>query len=494
VTTERVPLLIDATSLGKPGPATWTEGMLIGGQWRSGSECPFPVANPATGDTVAYVADATISDAISAVDAAADSLKSWSETAPRARAELLARVHHLMLEDAERLASLITLENGKSLADARAEVTYAAEFFRWYGEEAVRPNGDFGSSPNGGTRTVVTHRPVGTAALVTPWNFPAAMATRKIAPALAAGCTVVLKPAAETPLTALAIARLIATAGVPDGVVNVVPTLNPESVVTAWLEDPRVRKLSFTGSTGVGRALLRQAADRVLNTSMELGGNNPFIVTGSADVGAAVDGAMVAKFRNGGQACTAANRFYVHESVAEEFVARFGARVETLRVGAASDGNDIGPLISAKALRGVRDLVDAAVDRGAVVSHRSAAPDGPGYFYPPTVLTGLDARDPLLDQEIFGPVAPIVVWRDLDDVLAAANGTESGLASYVYAELSEALRLGEALEAGMVGINRGLVSDPSAPFGGLKQSGIGREGGRDGLDEYLETQYLSVAW
>ena len=473
---------------------TRTEGLLIGGEDRVASGGLFPVDDPATGNTVAFVGDGTAGDAIAAVDAASAALPSWSATPPRARSELLARVHELMLGDAERLAALIALENGKSLADARAEVTYAAEFFRWYGEEAVRPHGDYGSSPSGGTRTIVTHRPVGVAALVTPWNFPAAMATRKIAPALAAGCTVVLKPAAETPLTALAIARLISSAGVPDGVVNVVPTADPGGVVTAWLEDPRVRKISFTGSTGVGRTLLRQAAERVVNTSMELGGNAPFIVTGSADVGAAVDGAMVAKFRNGGQACTAANRFYVHESVAEEFVARFGARVEALRVGPASAGNDIGPLISAKALRGVRGLVDAAVDRGAVISHRGAAPEGPGYFYPPTVLTGLDASDPLLDQEIFGPVAPIVVWRDLDELLAAANATESGLAAYVYAELAEALHIGEALEAGMVGINRGLVSDPSAPFGGLKQSGIGREGGRDGLNEYLETQYLSVAW
>jgi succinate-semialdehyde dehydrogenase/glutarate-semialdehyde dehydrogenase len=286
---------------------------------------------------------------------------------PRTRSELLSRVRDLMLRDADRLAALIALENGKSLVDARGEVTYAAEFFRWYAEEAVRPHGDFGSSPAGGTRTIVTHKPVGVAALVTPWNFPAAMATRKIAPALAAGCTVVLKPAGETPLTALAIARLIAEAGVPDGVVNVVPTSDAAGVVTAWLEDPRVRKISFTGSTGVGRVLLRQAADRVVNTSMELGGNAPFVVTGSADVAAAVEGAMVAKFRNGGQACTAANRLYVHADVAEEFTARFGAAVEALRVGPAEQGSDVGPLISAKALAGVTRLVDEAVERGAVI-------------------------------------------------------------------------------------------------------------------------------
>jgi succinate-semialdehyde dehydrogenase/glutarate-semialdehyde dehydrogenase len=399
-----------------------------------------------------------------------------------------------MLRDAERLAGLIALENGKSLADARGEVSYAAEFFRWYAEEAVRPHGDFGPAPDGGTRTMVTHKPVGVAALVTPWNFPAAMATRKIAPALAAGCTVVLKPAAETPLTALAIARLVCEAGVPDAVVNVVPTANAAGVVTAWLADPRVRKLSFTGSTGVGRVLLRQAADRIVNTSMELGGSAPFIVTASADVAAAVEGAMIAKFRNGGQACTAANRFYVHAGVAEEFTARLGARVEALRVGPAADGHDIGPLISARALAGVSRLVDAAVERGAVIAHRAPIPAGNGYFYPPTVLTGLPSDDPLLGEEIFGPVVPVVVWREPGELLAAANGTEFGLAAYVFGELAEALKLGEALDAGMVGINRGLVSDPSAPFGGVKQSGIGREGARAGLEEYLETQYLSVAW
>jgi succinate-semialdehyde dehydrogenase/glutarate-semialdehyde dehydrogenase len=322
-------------------------GILIGGLWRPGSAGVFDVEDPATGATIASVADGDASDAVAAVDAAAERLHAWSAVPPRTRSELLSRVRDLMLRDADQLAELIARENGKSLLDARGEVTYAAEFFRWYAEEAVRPHGDFGSSPAGGTRTIVTHKPVGVAALVTPWNFPAAMATRKIAPALAAGCTVVLKPAGETPLTALAIARLIAEAGVPDGVVNVVAGTDAAAIVTAWLEDPRVRKISFTGSTGVGRVLLRQAAERVVNTSMELGGNAPFVVTASADVAAAVEGAMVAKFRNGGQACTAANRFYVHADVAEEFVARFGAAVEALKVGPAEDGNDIGPLIPA---------------------------------------------------------------------------------------------------------------------------------------------------
>lgn len=475
-------------------PLNPTSGVLVGGVWRPGSAGVFDVEDPATGETIASVADGTPRDAVAAVDAAAERLPAWSAVAPRTRSELLTRVRELMLRDADDLARLIAAENGKSLADARGEVVYAAEFFRWYAEEAVRPHGDYGSSPAGGTRTIVTHKPVGVAALVTPWNFPAAMATRKIAPALAAGCTVVLKPAGETPLTALAIARLISEAGVPDGVVNVVPTTDAAGVVSAWLEDPRVRKISFTGSTGVGRVLLRQAADRVVNTSMELGGNAPFVVTASADVAAAVEGAMVAKFRNGGQACTAANRLYVHADVAEEFTARFGAAVEALKVGPARDGSDVGPLVSAKALAGVTRLVDEAVARGAVIAHRAPAPQGPGHFYPPVVLTGLDPHDPLLDQEIFGPVAPIVVWHDVEELLRLANGTEFGLAAYVFGELAEALRIGEALDAGMVGVNRGLVSDPSAPFGGLKQSGIGREGARAGLEEYLETQYLSVAW
>jgi len=469
-------------------------GVLVGGGWRAGSGGVFDVEDPASREIVAQVADGTAADATAAVDAAAAALPAWSAMPARTRSELLTRVRELMLRDAEALAALIALENGKSLADARGEVTYAAEFFRWYAEEAVRPHGDFGASPAGGTRTIVTHRPVGVAALVTPWNFPAAMATRKIAPALAAGCTVVLKPAAETPLTALAVARIIAEAGVPDGVVNVVPSADAPSIVSAWLADPRVRKISFTGSTGVGRVLLRQAADRVVNTSMELGGNAPFVVAASADIAAAVEGAMIAKFRNGGQACTAANRFYVHADVAEEFTARLGARVEALRVGPSESGADVGPLISAKALAGVTRLVDEAVAAGAVPAYRAALTFEDGYFYPPTVLTGVPADAAVVREEIFGPVAPIVTWREPQELLRMVNDTEFGLAAYVYAELGEALRLAERIEAGMVGVNRGLVSDPSAPFGGVKQSGIGREGARVGLEDYLETQYLSVDW
>jgi succinate-semialdehyde dehydrogenase/glutarate-semialdehyde dehydrogenase len=455
----------------------------------------FTVTDPATLEAVAEVADQGIAEARQAVDAATAAFPAWSRTAPRKRSEILHRAFQLMLRDRDELARLISRENGKSLTDAAGEVTYAAEFFRWFAEEAVRPGGEYGESPAGGARTLVTHHPVGVAALVTPWNFPAAMATRKIAPALAAGCTAVLKPAAETPLTALAVARLLTEAGLPDGVVTVVTTTDSSGVVGAWLNDERVRKISFTGSTAVGRVLLRHAADRVVNSSMELGGNAPFIVTEDADLDAAVAGAMIAKFRNGGQACTAANRFYVHAAVADEFVARFGARVEKLTVGAAADGCDIGPLISANALQRVRRTVDEAVAAGARISHQAAQPDAPGHFYPPTVLVDVPAGAAILRDEIFGPVAPITTWTDESALLEQVNDTEYGLAAYVFAgDLARALRLGESIEAGMVGINRGLVSDPSAPFGGVKQSGLGREGARDGLREFQETRYLSVDW
>ena len=455
----------------------------------------FEVLDPASLAVVDVVPDHGTDEARLAVDAAAAAFRPWAATPPRARSEVLSRAHALLLRDRDRLAALISAENGKSLADATGEVTYAAEFFRWFAEEAVRPGGEYGESPAGGTRTIVRHVPVGVAALVTPWNFPAAMATRKIAPALAAGCTVVLKPAAETPLTALAVAGLLAEAGVPDGVVNVVPTTDAAAVVTTWLEDPRVRKVSFTGSTGIGRVLLRQAADRVVNASMELGGNAPFVVTEDADLEAAVAGAMVAKFRNGGQACTAANRFFVHAGVHDEFVRRFGAEVERLTVGAAADGCLIGPLISDAARARVEKAVARAEEAGARVTHRAPLPEAPGWFVAPTVLVDVAPDDPLVREEVFGPVAPIVRWSDEAELLAQVNDSEYGLAAYVFAgDLGRALRLGEAIEAGMVGINRGLVSDPSAPFGGVKQSGMGREGAREGLREFQETQYLSVDW
>ncbi len=455
----------------------------------------FAVLDPATLEPIEDVADSTVEEGLAAVTAASAAFAGWAATPPRARAEVLSRARELMMADADRLSALIVAENGKSQADARAEVTYAAEFFRWFAEEAVRSDGDYAVAPAGGTRTLVTHRPVGVAALVTPWNFPAAMATRKIAPALAAGCTVVLKPAAETPLTALAVAEILAVAGVPDGVVNVVPTTDAPGVVGAWLRDDRVRKISFTGSTGVGRTLLRQAADRVLNASMELGGNAPFVVTGDADVSAAVAGAMIAKFRNGGQACTAANRLYVHEDVAAEFVARFGAATEALRVGPGSDpDSQVGPLISTSAVRTLTELVADAVQEGAEVAFQGRIPDH-GSFFPPTVLTGVRPGADILRKEIFGPVAPIVVWSDEDDLLRQVNDSEYGLAAYLYSgRLQDALRLAERFESGMVGINRGIVSDPAAPFGGFKQSGLGREGARAGLQEFQETQYFSVDW
>ncbi|WP_203336453.1 NAD-dependent succinate-semialdehyde dehydrogenase [Nocardioides limicola] len=443
------------------------------------------VHNPATTEVIAEVPDHTPAEAIAAVDAAAAAFRGWAATSPRARAEILRRTYELIVADVDRLAGLITAENGKSDADARAEVAYAAEFFRWFSEEAVRSDGDYAVAPAGGVRNVVTHRPVGVAALVTPWNFPAAMATRKIAPALAAGCTVVLKPAAETPLTALAIGELLTEAGVPDGVVTVVPTSTPADVVTAWLTDDRVRKISFTGSTGVGRHLLHQAADRVLNASMELGGNAPFIVTADADLDAAVAGAMIAKFRNAGQACTAANRFLVHAEVAEEFVARIGALVEDL---------EVAPLISPRAVDGVAALVAEAVAAGARITHTGTVPAG-GWRHPAVVLTDVQPQMRISREEIFGPVVAVQTWTEESEMLTAANDTEFGLAAYVYAgRLQDALRIAESLEAGMVGVNRGIVSDPSAPFGGVKQSGLGREGARDGIREFTETQYFSVDW
>jgi succinate-semialdehyde dehydrogenase/glutarate-semialdehyde dehydrogenase len=470
---------------------------LIGGQWQAGGLGTFEVEDPGDLCVLASVANAGPTQALAAVDAAASAADGWGRTAPRARSEILYRAHELMRRDAEDLARLIVAENGKSSSDASAEVAYAAEFFRWYAEEAVRGDGAYGTSPAGGTRTIVTHRPVGVAALVTPWNFPAAMVTRKVAPALAAGCTAVLKPAAETPLTALVIARLLSEAGVPDGVVNVVPTTQAADVVTAWLTDPRVRKVSFTGSTQVGRTLLRQAAGRVLNASMELGGNAPFMVLPDADLDAAVAGAMIAKFRGGGQACTAANRFYVHESVASDFVARFAERVVALRVGRGSEpASEIGPLISARALEGVRGLVDDAVRAGARIAAQARVPEGlTGHFMAPTLLAGVAPDARVVQEEIFGPVAPVVSWRDRRELLELVNGTETGLAAYLYAgDLRTGLQLAEEIEAGMVGINRGVVSDPAAPFGGLKQSGLGREGAREGLAEYQETQYFSVDW
>jgi succinate-semialdehyde dehydrogenase/glutarate-semialdehyde dehydrogenase len=462
----------------------------------------FDVVNPATGETINTVADAGVDDAIAAIDAAAAAGPAWAATAPRERAEILRRGFDLMMGSAEDLARLISLENGKALRDARGEVAYAAEFFRWYSEEAVRGAGSVMTAPSGANKILVLQQPVGICVLVTPWNFPAAMATRKIAPALAAGCTVVLKPASDTPLTALAMATILAEAGVPPGVVNVLPSRHSGEVVSAMLHDPRVRKLSFTGSTEVGRILLAEAADRVVNTSMELGGNAPFLVFADADLDAAIEGAMVAKMRNAGEACTAANRFYVEASVAAEFSRRLAERMSALVLGPGTEeGTDVGPLVNQDTVSKVDRLVRAAVIEGAhtlVGGQRPGRPDGPdteGFYYEPTVLVNVQPGAAILREELFGPIAPIVTFEDETQALRYANTTEHGLVGYVYTgDLARGLRVSEALEFGMVGLNRGLVSDPAAPFGGSKQSGIGREGGHDGMLDYLESKYIAVQW
>jgi succinate-semialdehyde dehydrogenase/glutarate-semialdehyde dehydrogenase len=456
----------------------------------------FDVVDPATGKVLAEVADATVADAITAVDAAAAAAGGWAATPPRQRGEILRRAYELMTDRAEDLARLISQENGKALPDARGEVAYAAEFFRWYGEEAVRVFGTVGTAPSGTNRILVQHQPVGVCVLVTPWNFPAAMATRKIGPALAAGCTSVLKPASDTPLTALALAELLADAGVPAGVVNVLPARRSGAVVSAMLHDSRVRKLSFTGSTEVGRVLLREAADRVLNVSMELGGNAPFLVFADADLEAAVDGAMVAKMRNAGEACTAANRFYVEAPVAEEFARRLAVRMAGLRLGPGIEaGVEVGPLVNSDAVEKVDDLVRDAVGRGAKALSGGSRPDRVGWFYEPTVLVDVPPDAELLREEIFGPIAPVVSFSTEQEAIEAANDTEYGLVAYVFTgDLARGLRVSERLEAGMVGLNRGLVSDPAAPFGGVKQSGIGREGGHEGVLDYLEAKYIATAW
>jgi succinate-semialdehyde dehydrogenase / glutarate-semialdehyde dehydrogenase len=471
-------------------------GLLIGGQWSAGRAGRMPVMNPATEDPITEVADASPEDALEAVAVAAEALPRWAARPPRERAECLRRAYELMMQRSEQLARLMVLENGKALRDARGEIAYAAEFFRWYAEEAVRIDGSLSIAPSGANRIMVIRQPVGVSYLITPWNFPAAMATRKIGPALAAGCTVLLKPAKETPLTALAVAEVLTEAGVPDGVVNVLPTTKPGPLTEAVLGDPRVRKLSFTGSTEVGRVLLKQAADYVTNCSMELGGNAPFLVFEDADVDAAVEGAFLAKMRNGGEACTAANRFYVHERVADEFGAKLSARLAALRVGPGlEDGVDLGPLVNADTRDKVASLVASATGEGATVLTGGAAPDRVGYFYSPTVLDSVPPGAGILSTEIFGPVAPIVRFTADEEAIALANATEYGLVSYLYStDLRRCLRVAEALEAGMIGVNRGVVSDPAAPFGGVKQSGLGREGAHEGLLEFTETKYIAVDW
>ncbi|MEE6280504.1 NAD-dependent succinate-semialdehyde dehydrogenase [Georgenia sp. MJ170] len=471
--------------------------LLVAGAWRGGSDGGrIDVRDPASGAVLASVADAGVHDAEAAVDAAAAAAAGWAATAPRARADLLLRAFTLMHEKREELALLISLENGKSLADARSEVTYAAEFFRWYAEEGVRLHGQLGRSPSGANRLLVTHQPVGISVLITPWNFPAAMATRKIAPALAAGCTAILKPATLTPLTAFAVAALLQEAGLPPGVLNVITTTKPGPVVETMLTDPRTRMLSFTGSTEIGRSLLRTAADQVLKCGMELGGNAPFVVLADAEVDAAVEGAMIAKMRNGGQACTAANRFFVQAPVHDVFVTGLVAQMAAVRVGPGSEeGTQCGPLINEGAARKVDELVRDAIERGARAVLGGERPDGSGSFYPPTVLVDVPPDARVLHEEIFGPVAPVVRFEREEEMLAMVNDTEYGLVSYLYtSDLGRGLRLAEAIESGMVGLNRGLVSDPAAPFGGTKQSGLGREGSTEGLLEFMETQYIATSW
>jgi succinate-semialdehyde dehydrogenase/glutarate-semialdehyde dehydrogenase len=470
-------------------------GSIVGSEILDGPDT-IAVVDPATEEVIAQVSGGDVDTAIAAVDTAQLALAQWSAQSPRERSEVLRRAYELMIARSEELARLIVLENGKALADARAEVRYAAEFFRWYSEEAVRLTGEITTAPAGTNRIMVLHKPIGVALLITPWNFPAAMATRKIGPALAAGCTVVLKPASETPLTALALGRLLADAGASPGVVNVVPSRRSGELASRLLDDPRVRKISFTGSTQVGRDLLAHAARSVVNTGMELGGNAPFLVFGDADLDSAVDGAMIAKLRNGGSACTAANRFIVHESIADDFAERLAQAMGRLTVGPGLDaGTDIGPLVNAKTREKVSRLVEDAIATGAKALVGAEAPARPGFYYLPTVLAGVSEDSQILAEEIFGPVAPITTFANADEAVMVANATEYGLVSYVYTgDLRLGLQVGERLDSGMVGINRPVISDPAAPFGGTKQSGLGREGGHEGMLEYTETQYLAIEW
>ncbi|MGV9867508.1 NAD-dependent succinate-semialdehyde dehydrogenase [Rhodococcus koreensis] len=470
-------------------------GLLIDGTWRDAADGKtFPVTNPATGETIALIADGGPEDADAALAAAARAQSTWAATAPRERSEILRRAYDLLIERGDFLATVVTTEMGKPFDQAQSEVVYAAEFLRWFSEEAVRIGGDHTITGNGADRIIVTSEPVGPCVLVTPWNFPLAMGTRKIGPAVAAGCTVMMKPAEQTPLTMLALAQIMQEAGLPDGVLNVVNTSDPGSVVTPWMSSGTARKISFTGSTEVGKLLLRQAADTVMHSSMELGGNAPFIVCADADIDKAVDGAVTAKMRNMGEACTAANRFYVHRSVAATFAERLAARMAEMKVSNGFDeGTDVGPLIDPDAQAKVQGLVDDAVGRGATVLTGGTAPDTPGYFYLPTVLTDVPTDSRFMTTEIFGPVAPVIPFDDEDEVIRIANNSDWGLAGYIFTQdIDRAFDLGERLEVGMVGLNTGLVSNPAAPFGGVKQSGLGREGGKVGIEEFLEYKYFAV--
>ena len=470
--------------------------LYIAGEWRAASAGGrLTVEDPATGEPIAEVADAQPDDALAALGAAAEKQAEWAATAPRDRGEILRRAYEAIVERTDELALLMTLEMGKALAESRAEIAYAAEFFRWFSEEAVRVHGRYMVNTTGKGRILTMRQPVGPCVFVTPWNFPTAMGTRKIAPAIAAGCTMVVKPAQLTPLSMLALASILEQSGLPGGVLNVITATHSGAVVEPLLKDLRTRKLSFTGSTEVGRRLIEQSAEQVLRVSMELGGNAPFLVFEDADLDAAVDGAMVAKMRNVGEACTAANRFHVHESLAEEFARRLAERMGQLKVGRGTDPDvDVGPLIDEDQRDKVTELVGDAVSRGARLLVGGEPLDGPGYFYAPTVLTDVSEDARALGEEIFGPVAPIATFAYDDEALAAANRTEYGLVAYVYTrDLDRAIRVSEGIETGMVGLNQGVVSNPAAPFGGVKQSGFGREGGFEGIGEYLETKYVAIA-
>ncbi len=468
--------------------------LFIGGGWRPGRAGELGVDDPATGNQLCRVADADEGDARAALDAACAVQDDWAATAPRERGEVLRRAFELLHERADDLALLMTLEMGKPLDQSRAEIAYAAEFFRWFSEQAVRIDGRWSTNPSGDGRLLTMKQPVGPCLLITPWNFPLAMGTRKIGPAVAAGCTMVVKPAQLTPLSMLALAQVMSDAGLPDGVLNLVTSSSARRVSEPLMSDPRLRKMSFTGSTPVGRALMRQASDNLLRVSMELGGNAPFLVFDDADLDAAVEHAVVAKMRNMGESCVAANRYHVHRSVADEFAARLAERMAAMQVGRGTDdGIEVGPLVDGEQRQKVVSLVEDAVGKGARVLAGGETPDGPGSFYPPTVLAGLDRGADMYREEIFGPVAPVYAFDDEDEALDQANGTEYGLVAYVFTEdLRRALRVTERIQAGMVGLNRGMVSNPAAPFGGVKHSGFGREGGAEGIEEYLSTKYVAV--
>jgi succinate-semialdehyde dehydrogenase/glutarate-semialdehyde dehydrogenase len=468
-------------------------GLWIGGEERAAATT-FDVVNPATDEVLTTIANASAADAVAALDAACAVQADWAATPARVRGEILRSVLEMIIDRADDFATLMTLEMGKVLPESMGEVKYGAEFFRWFAEEAVRIHGRYTPSPAGTGRIVVTKQPVGPCYAITPWNFPLAMGTRKIGPALAAGCTMIVKPAQETPLTMMLLAKLIDDAGLPKGVLSVLPSNQPREVTTALIEDGRLRKMSFTGSTGVGKALIKQSADALLRTSMELGGNAPLVVFDDADVDAAVEGAMLAKMRNGGEACTAANRLYVANALLDDFTDKFVKRMGEMTLGNGLDpSTKLGPLVNPKQVQSVQELVDDAVEKGAKVAVGGQAPGGPGNFFPATVLIDVPPNARILKEEVFGPVAPIVGFDSEEQGVAAANDTEYGLAAYIFTKsLDRALRVAEGVNAGMVGVNRGVISDPAAPFGGVKESGFGREGGFEGIEEYLDIKYIAL--